>query len=213
MPPEVGWALPDTQLLLASASMARQQMLANAGLHFAAQPAHIDEDAVRQGAGAEGLPLPEIAILLAELKAEAISARHPDALVIGCDQLLICEGEMFAKPADRTAAARQLARLSGRHHELATAVVLLRQGQRLWQHLARPQLTMRALDPQLIEAYLDQIGDAALDSPGCYQIEGPGAQLMQKISGDWFSILGLPLLELLAQLREYGLAPQVQQAV
>lgn len=212
MPPEAGWALPDTQILLASASPTRQQMLANAGLIFAARPAHIDEEAVRAGAAAEGLPLPEIAVLLAELKAEAISARHPDALVIGCDQLLICAGEMFAKPADRASAARQLAQLSGREHELATAVVLLKQGKRLWHHLARPQLVLRALGPDLIEAYLDQAGEAALGSPGCYQIEGPGAQLMQKISGDWFSILGLPLLELLAQLREYGLAPQPRRA-
>jgi len=212
MPPEAEWGLRDTSLLLASASQTRQQMLANAGLRFAAQPANIDEEAVRGGAVAEGLPLPEIAVLLAELKAEVVSARHPDALVIGCDQLLICAGELFAKPADRAAAARQLARLSGRPHELATAVVLLKQGKRLWHHLARPHLTMRALDPQLIETYLDLAGAAVLDSPGCYQIEGPGAQLMQQVSGDWFAILGLPLLELLAQLREYGLAPQAWQA-
>ena len=212
MPPEAGWALPDTQLLLASASSTRQQMLANAGLQFVARPAPIDEEAVRAGAAAEGMPLPEIAVLLAELKAEAMSARYPDALVIGCDQLLICEGEMFAKPASRPAAARQLAQLAGRTHELATAVVLLKQGKRLWHHLARPQLVLCPLGPDRIEAYLDQAGDGALGSPGCYQIEGPGAQLMQKISGDWFSILGLPLLELLAQLREYGLAPQPRQA-
>lgn len=206
MTADAGWQLPDRELVLASASPTRHKMLAAARLNFTAHPVFLDEEGVRQAARSQGMVLSDIAVLLAEMKAEAASHQHPDCLIIGCDQLLICGDEIFAKPATRQEAASHLGQLQGRTHQLATAVVIYARGQRLWHHLASPALTMRPLDQAQIASYLEIAGEEVLSSPGCYQIEGPGAQLMQAVSGDYFAILGLPLLPLLAQLREFGLS-------
>ena len=141
---------------------------------------------------------------LAELKANKISMRAPGALVIGADQILECEGRWFDKPPDRTAAVAHLRALGGKTHALATAVCVVRDGVRIWHHREAPRLTMRPLDGVFIESYLDAAGPEVLETVGAYRLEDLGAQLFTKVSGDYFTILGLPLLPLLGFLREHG---------
>ena len=191
-------------LALASASVARRAVLDAAGLRFTAEAAHIDEDAIKRGALAEKLKPGETALILAELKAQRISRQHRDALVIGCDQLLVCEGEWFDKPADRAGAADHLRALRGKTHVLETALVCMKNEQIVWHHLARPKLTMRPFSNEFLEAYLDAEGDAVLSSVGAYRLEGLGAQLFDAIEGEHSAILGLPLLPLLGFLRQHG---------
>lgn len=200
------WALPDRPLFLASTSATRKKMMTDAGLAFEAVAAPIDEEAIRVAGTQEGLSAVDIAILLAEMKAARLAMQKPDALVIGCDQILLCEDEIFAKPETMAAAHSQLQRLAGKDHSLVTAAVIFDKGQRIWHHCAMPKLHIRALSQTEITAYLTALGEAALASPGSYQIEGLGAQILQKIDGDPYAILGMPLLEILQFLREYGLA-------
>jgi len=195
-------------IVLASASAARAAMLRAAGVAVEIDPARIDESEIKRSLGAENATTAAIAETLAELKAVSVSRRHPGRLVLGADQMLDCEGLRFDKPADRAAARDQLSRLGGRRHELVSAVVAVRDGERLWHHIDRARLTMRALSVDFIEAYLDRAGEAALQSVGAYQLEGLGAQLFQKIEGDYFTILGLPLLPLLEFLRGHGVVPR-----
>lgn len=190
-------------LVLASFSAARRAMLAAAGLRFAVIPARVDEEALKQGARAQSASAEEAATMLAELKAQRISARQPDALVIGADQILACEGEWFDKPADLDAARAQLRRLRGRRHMLATAVACVGNGQVLWHDIARPRLQMRAFSDAALEAYLAEEAEHVTQSVGAYRIEGPGLQLFDAIEGNYFSILGLPLLPLLGFLRQH----------
>lgn len=142
---------------------------------------------------------------MAEAKALAVAARHPGATVLGADQLLACDGVWFDKPADRAGAAATLRRLGGRTHKLISAVVAVRGGAVAWRHAATAQLTMRALDDDAIDAYLDACGAAVLGAVGAYHLEGRGAQLFSRIEGDYFTILGLPLLPVLAFLRAENL--------
>jgi septum formation protein len=187
------------RLVLASTSPTRAKLLRDAGLSFDVERPEVDEDAVQRGmAGAAA-----IARELAAQKALAVSRRMPNALVIGADQTLECVG-LFTKPADRTAAAAQLARLAGREHHLYTAVAVARSGAIAWQHLATVAMTMRPVTAGEIDRYLDRAGAAALASVGAYQVESLGIQLFKRIDGDWFAILGLPLLPLLAYLRTEG---------
>jgi septum formation protein len=190
-------------LALASASSARRAVLNAAGLRYFAEAAHIDEDAVKQGAQTEKLKPGETALILAELKAQRISRKHREALVIGCDQLLVCDGEWFDKPADRAGAADHLRRLRGKSHVLETALVCMKNEQIVWHHLARPKLTMRPFSDEFLEAYLDAEGDAVLTSVGAYRLEGMGAHLFDAIEGEHSAILGLPLLPLLGFLRQH----------
>ena len=188
------------RLILASTSPTRGNMLRAAGVDFVVRPSGIDERVASRHLTAAA----EIAQHLAAAKALAVARLEPQALVIGADQTLDCAGEVFAKPADRAAAAAQLARLAGRTHRLHSAVAVA-QGERVvWHHLASPALDMRPLAPAEIERYLDRAGPAALGSVGAYQVEGPGIQLFGRIDGDWPAILGLPLIPLLAYLREAG---------
>ncbi|MBW8271183.1 Maf family nucleotide pyrophosphatase [Caldovatus sp. SYSU G05006] len=192
------------RLVLASASAARRALLAAAGLRFEVAAAAVDEDAIKAAARAEGVPAADTALLLAEAKARRVAAREPEALVIGADQMLVCEGRWFDKPADPEAARAQLRALRGRTHELVTAVVCWRGGGRVWQHVALPRLTMRNFSDAFLDAYLAREGEAVTASVGAYRLEGPGVQLFARIVGEHSSILGLPLLPLLEFLRGHG---------
>ncbi|MBK1656763.1 Maf family protein [Paracraurococcus ruber] len=191
-------------LVLATASTARQAVLRGAGLAFTAEAAAVDEAAIKESAQAEGIPVEDAAMLLAEAKAQRIARRHPEALVIGADQMLVCDGRWFDKPVGMDGARAHLRALRGRTHELVSALVCWRQGQRVWQHLARPRLTMRDFSDDFLEAYLAAEGEALLSSVGAYRLEGPGVQLFSRVEGEHAAILGLPLLPLLDFLRQHG---------
>ncbi len=188
-----------TQLILASQSRTRQALLANAGIGFEAVTAEIDERAVQQ---ASGLSAPGgIASLLAREKALSVSARQPGKFVIGADQTLALGERLFSKPAGRAQAAEQLRALAGQRHELHSAVAVARDGKILFEAVAIAGMTMRRLGEAEIDVYLDEAGDAVTSSVGAYQLEGLGVHLFERIEGDHFTILGLPLLPLLAFLR------------
>lgn len=192
-------------LILASASPTRAVLLRAAGLAPEIRPAAVDEAAVKEALRAEGATPGDAAVALAELKAGRVAMQVDDqALVLGADQILSCEGRWFDKPRDRAEARAQLEALAGRRHELATAVVAFRGGARVWHHLSIARLWLRPLSAAFLERYLDAVGERAFASVGAYQIEGLGAQLFARIDGDHFAILGLPLLELLAFLRDQG---------
>lgn len=179
-------------------------MLHKAGLDVEVMPAAIDETAVKDSLAREDATPDQVADTLAELKAARISRRAPGALVLGADQVLDLDGQLFDKPADMPAAARHLQQLSGRRHHLISAAVLLKDGQRIWGRTDRASLIVRALSADFIDAYLQVIGDRALESVGAYQLEGPGAHLFESVEGDFFTILGMPLLPLLGFLRGHG---------
>ncbi len=191
-------------VILASASRARQELLLRAGVAARAEPARVDEQEVRASLRAEKAGVEDAAETLAELKALKVSRHTSGALIIGADQILDCDGTWFDKPPDRARAAADLRALSGKRHSLATAVCIVRDGVRLWHHRESARLTMRPLGEAFIEAYLDAVGKDALASVGAYQLEGLGAQLFSRVEGDYFTILGLPLLPLLEFLRNHG---------
>lgn len=195
------------QLILASASPARAAMLKGAGLNFEVEPAAIDEQGLRDHLMAQGAALSEIAALLADVKAQTISRKHPDALVIGADQILLLGHEIFEKPEDLGAARASLLHLKGKTHELVSAVALVRGGESLWHGSEAARLTMRDFSREFLETYLEAEGDALLGSVGAYRLEGRGAQLFERVEGDYFTILGLPLLLLLGVLRDAGVIP------
>jgi len=190
-------------LILASQSRARQMLLANAGISFDAIPADIDERALQKNSG---LSAPgEIAGLLAREKACFVSSKNPGRYVVGADQTLALGNRLFSKPAGRTQAADQLRLLAGHTHELHSAVAVARDGKIVFSDVIVARMTMRRLAENEIEAYLDQAGQAVTTSVGAYQLEGLGVHLFERIEGDHFTILGLPLLPLLAFLRSEGL--------
>jgi len=200
-------------LVLASASGVRRRLLHNAGIAFEVDAADIDEGALKDRLGASGSSVREIAAELAAAKAREISRRRPADMVIGADQILALETpaapggeEAFDKPDGMAGARHHLQRLRGQAHDLHSAVCLARGGEVIWCHLESPRLTMRDVSDDFIEAYLAQSGEAILSSVGAYLLEETGVQLFDDISGDYFSILGLPLLPLLAVLRQHGLA-------
>lgn len=193
------------RLILASQSLARRALLEGAGLTFEALSAAVDEASIKESARAEGHSAADTAMLLADAKAARIARRHPDATIIGADQLLVCEGEWFDKPVDIAAAREHLHRLRNRAHELVTAVVVWRNGQRAWHHLATPRLTMRDFSEAFLDEYLAREGAFVTQSVGAYRLEGMGIQLMRDIRGEHTAILGLPLLPLLAYLRDAGI--------
>jgi septum formation protein len=192
-----------SRLILASQSRARQALLANAGIAFEAIPAEIDE---REIARVSGLSAPgEIASLLAREKALSVSSSQPGRIVVGADQTLALGKRLFSKPADRAQAAAQLRSLAGASHELHSAVAVARDGKIMFETVAVARMTMRQLSEAEINAYLDQAGDAVTTSVGAYQLEGLGIHLFERIEGDHFTILGMPLLPLLAFLRSQQL--------
>ena len=190
------------RLILGSGSSSRRSLLEAAGLNFEVVPADIDEGVVKEQARARGASAGETAFLLAEMKARAVAEKFPDALVIGADQLLVCEEEWFDKPPNMAGARAHLRKLRGKAHVLETAVVCQQGGERVWYHVSRPRLTMRAFSDAYLEAYLASERDAVLGSVGAYRLEGRGVQLFEEIEGDFFAILGLPLLPLLSFLRQ-----------
>ncbi len=193
------------RLVLASASAARRGLLEAAGLRFEVRPAGLDETALKQAARAERLEAAEAALLLADAKARWVAAQDPDALVIGCDQLLVCDGRWFDKPADLDEARAHLRALRGRTHTLVTAALCRRGEQRLWQTVAEPRLTMRDFSDAFLERYLSLEAAHVTATVGAYRLEGLGAHLFAEVAGEHAAILGLPLLGLLGSLRQLGI--------
>jgi septum formation protein len=192
------------RLILASQSRFRAGLLAAAGVAVETMPAHVDEAEVKAAARAEGTSAEDTALLLASLKAERIARRHPDALVIGGDQMLVCEGTWFDKPPDMAAARAQLLALRGKAHTLVTAVLCQRGDQRVWQHIAKPRLVMRDFSEAFLDQYLALEGEVLTTTVGAYRVEGPGLQLFDRIEGEHSEIVGLPMLALLGFLRQHG---------
>jgi len=196
---------PGPTLVLASASATRARLLRDAAVPFTVEPAVVDEGELREGLAAAGARVEDAATALAELKALRVARGRGDAvLVLGCDQILECEGEWLGKPADLAAARDQLLRLYGRRHRLVTAGVMIRAGSRVWHRVETADLWMRHFSESFLDSYLERAGADVMQSVGAYRIEGPGIQLFARIEGDFFTILGLPLLSLLQALRDQG---------
>ncbi len=191
-------------LILASGSAIRRKVLQDAGLDIVVEKPRLDEDAVKASLRAEGLKPRDQADALAEAKALSVSRIRP-GFVLGFDQMLALGDEAFDKPADRAAARAQLQRLRGQTHVLLCAAVIARDGQVIWRHLETPKLKMRAFSDAFLESYLERAGDNVLATVGGYELEGLGAQLFSSVDGDYFAVLGVPLLPLLAFLREHGI--------
>ena len=191
-------------LVLASASRSRAFLLEAAGIPYRCDPARIDEEAVKSSLLAEGARPQVVAEALAEMKALRVSARHPDALCLGADQTLTHDGRLHDKPTDLQMARAQLLTLRGGEHQLDTVAVVAREGRAIWRSAGQARIRMRMFSEEFVDGYLHGIGEAAFSSPGAYQIEGTGVQLMDRVEGDHSVILGLPLLPLLAFLREWG---------
>jgi septum formation protein len=192
-------------LVLASGSAARAKMLRDAGVALEIIKPAVDEDELKASYRAEGADVIDTAIALAEMKAQAVSRKQAGRYVLGADQMLECEGVWFDKPADHAAARAQLKALRGRRHHLISAAVLVKDGQRLWHHVDRAELTMRDFSDGFLDWYLALAGEAVMASVGAYHLEGLGAQLMTRVRGDFFTVLGLPLLPVLAILRTHGM--------
>jgi len=195
-------------IVLSSTSATRRALLSQAGLEFRTAKPPVDEAAVKEAMKSAGASAHDVASALAEKKASTVADILPGAYVIGADQMLDCDGEWFDKPADRAAARRQLQSLRGKTHWLITAAAIAHEGRIVWRCTETAHMTMRDFSDEFLDHYLDKAGDAAIGSVGAYQLEGAGAHLFQKVEGDFFSILGLPLIPLLVGLREAGALPE-----
>jgi septum formation protein len=194
--------------VLASSSRTRAALLEQAGIKATRDPARIDETEVKAFNRRKGAEAGVCAMALAEAKALTVAARHPNALVIGADQILNCNGAWLDKPRGRADARQQLTMLRGQSHELATAVCVARGANVIWHDLQRPRLTMRNFSDAFLDAYVEGLGRDDLAAVGAYRLEGSGIQLFERIEGDYFAILGLPLMGLLEFLRGQGELPQ-----
>jgi septum formation protein len=195
-------------IILASASAARYELLTRAGVAVAVDPADIDEDGLKHDLAAAARDTPTVALALAEAKASVVSARHRGVIVIGADQMLDCGDTRYDKPATIGEARTHLQSLRGRTHRLVSAVVAIIDGRPVWRHVAEARLTMRPFSEPFLDHYLNRAGDDVLHSVGAYRLEDLGAQLFSAVDGDYFTILGLPLLPLLDFLREMGELPR-----
>lgn len=193
-------------LILASQSAVRAEILTGAGLDFIRIDSGVDEAPIKKSLEQAGESATKMAETLAAAKARSVSLSHPEALVIGADQVLVCQGRAFDKPADLDEARGHLEALRGQVHALETAVAVFQNGSCLWHFETAPELEMRKFSDRFLTCYLERVGDKALWSVGAYQIEGPGITLFERIEGDYFSILGLPILPLLNFLRRQGWA-------
>ncbi|TNF10651.1 MAG: septum formation protein Maf [Rhodobacteraceae bacterium] len=191
-------------ILLASASEIRAQLLRNAGLSVTAEPARIDEEAIKRSLEAEGAKPRDVADFLAEMKAAKLSSRNPGILVIGADQVLELKGAVFSKPRTPEEAKEQLRALSGQTHKLLSAMVAIRDGEPLWRHVSEVRLTMHELSDAFIDDYLTRTWDSIRWSVGSYKLEEEGVRLFSRIQGDYFAVLGLPLIEFLNWLHARG---------
>lgn len=198
---------PAPPVILASASKSRAEILRAAGVPHEIEPANVDETDVKLTLARDGAPPLAVAETLAELKAQHVSRHHRGALVIGADQVLECDGQLFDKPADLGQARAHLMTLRGRRHTLMAGVSVVCDGEVVWHDNDQAHLEMRDLSDGFIEWYIEQVGDPICESVGAYKLEGLGAQLFSAIEGDFFSILGLPLLPLLDVLRDHGVVP------
>lgn len=190
------------ELILASSSASRQMLMRNAGLTFSAIPADIDERALDEQLERDGASPEEVALELARAKALAIGALYPEALVLGCDQTMALGARVYHKPKTMAEAEAHLLSLSGKVHRLNSAAVLVRHGEVVWRIVSSAELTVRTLSAEFVSRHLQRVGEKALSSVGAYQLEGEGIQLFTSIEGDYFTILGLPLLPLLSKLRD-----------
>jgi len=193
-----------TSVILASGSEVRAKLLRDAGVIFETKVAKIDEPAIINALKAEQAKPHEVADTLAEYKAQRVAARHTDKLVIGCDQILVCDKKIYQKAVTVKDARAKLLTLRGKPHHLMSSVVVFENGRPVWRHLGRAQLIMREFSDAFLDNYIAKQGDSILDSVGCYKLEGVGAQLFSHIQGDYFTILGIPLLEVLGFLRTRG---------
>ncbi|WP_041536421.1 Maf family nucleotide pyrophosphatase [Parvibaculum lavamentivorans] len=193
--------------ILASASAVRAELLSGAGISFEAKDSRVDEDALKErfaGSNSDD-DTDALALELASAKALAVAAANGDALVLGADQILSCNGRRYDKPKSMAEARANLSAFRGHPHILHSGLALAAKGEVVWRHNARATLTMRDFSDAFLDAYLAEAGEKVMKSVGCYQLEGPGVQLFEKIDGDYFTILGLPLLPLLDELRKRGL--------
>lgn len=193
-----------TRLILASASPTRRNILEHAGVAFEARTPNVDERRIESELLAQGAKADAVALGLAERKALDVSRLEKDALVLGADQVLVCEGKLFSKSDDLKAARATLMQFRGRKHELVSSMALIGNGSIEWRHVEIAELWMRQFSDRFLDDYLEQEGEDILGSVGCYRIEGCGAQLFEKVVGDQFTIRGLPLIPLLGVLREKG---------
>lgn len=191
-------------LILASGSAIRHSLLRNAGLAFEAVTPRVDEESVRAALLAEGTKPRDIADALAELKATKISARHPAALVIGCDQVLDFSGELLSKPETIDQARTQLSAMRGKRHDLLSAVVICQAGRPLWRHIGMARMTVRPFTDAWLDGYLSRNWPDIAESVGAYKLETEGVRLFSRVDGDYFTVLGLPLLDLLSFLTLRG---------
>ena len=195
------------RLILASASLTRKKILADANVPFEADAPNVDERRIKDELLARGAKPDMIAATLAEQKALDVAGRVKNSLVLGADQVLVCEGTLFSKAENLVDARETLRRFRGRKHELISAMALVRNGFSEWRYVEIAELWVRDFSDAFLDAYLEQEGEDILGSVGCYRIEGGGAQLFEKVVGDQFTIRGLPLFPLLGVLREKGVIP------
>ncbi|MBN8520471.1 MAG: septum formation protein Maf [Alphaproteobacteria bacterium] len=193
--------MTQSRLILASQSLARQQMLEQAGVLFESIPAHMDEKVLKKQH--QNKTPQELARILAAAKAEKISLDHPSAFVIGSDQILVCEGQIFTKAQDTDIARENLKKLRGKTHDLISAVTIFHQARAIWSHVDTAHMTMKNFSDNFLEFYLDRAGSILTSCVGCYALEQGGVRLFQQIDGDFFTILGMPLLPLLQALEDH----------
>ena len=192
------------QIILASGSSIRKTLLTNAGVPFTAMPARVDEDAIKAALKAEDATPRDVADALAEFKARKLAEKHPDALVIGSDQVLEFQGQMLSKPASREDAAGQLRAMRGKQHKLLSAVVVYENAEPVWRYVGQVRLLMRDVSDAFLEGYLDRNWPGIGNCVGAYKLEEEGVRLFSRVEGDYFTVLGLPLLELIGFLTQKG---------
>ncbi len=192
------------KLILASASKTRAALLENAGISVVCDPANVDEDAVKDELKEEGATAVQVADTLAELKAKSVSRRHPGAMIIGADQTLDCEGRWFDKPENMDQARENILAFRGKTHQLNAAVCIVQDGQRIWHVNDPAEMQVRHFSDEWLDWYLETVGTEICESVGGYRLEGPGSQLFSAVRGDYFTVLGLPLLPLMQFLRGHS---------